>query len=88
MVTRTVFFWWKEEGGKGFFLSQMGHVPAYLARFVCLGVVPHFPRDFACFSIPKEKKRDHTQLRLIEPRTHVISRWKTFIRPGEISSRA
>ena len=50
-------------------------------------VFPHFPRDFACFSIPKIKKRDHTLLRF-EPRTHVISRCKTFIRPGEFSSHA
>ena len=65
------FFLWEEEGAggkEGFFLRHKGSsvcLSREVRMFGCkLGfhgqVVPHFPRDFACFSIPKKKERDHS----------------------------
>ena len=72
MVARNVFFFFVGGGGgggkEGFFLRHKGSsvcLSREVRMFGCkLGfhgqVVPHFPRDFAYFSIPKKKERDHS----------------------------
>ena len=71
MVARNVFFCGRRRGVGGrraFFLRHKGSSVCLSREVRMLGcklgfhgqVVPHFPRDFACFSIPKKKKRDHS----------------------------